>query len=87
MNFTSDGQTAEKKERKEYITERGTGKIELMILYTLSVLNKLKGKQKERVEKHDRPIRNNNNNKFDDASNCQLMNIFCITMDNYFTLP
>ena len=83
VNFTPDGRTAEKKDLQEYKTDRSTGKIESMIIHVLSVLTKIKERQKERVRTHNRATRNNNTDRFDEDS----MNNFCIAMDNYFTLP
>ena len=83
VNFTPGGRTAEKKDLQEYKTDRSTGKIESMIIHVLSVLTKIKERQKERVRTHDRAKRNNNTDRFDE----DVMSNFCIAMDNYFTLP
>ena len=86
INFTPDGRTEAKKDEQEYKTSCSTGKIESMIIHVLSVLTKIKERQKERVRKHDCATRNNNTNKFD-SSDGNSMEYFFIAMDNYFTLP
>ena len=78
VNFTPDGQTTEKNNEQEYTTERGTGKNGLMILHVLSVLEKIKEKQRERMRKRNCATRNDNNNMCNDTNNGNIMDAFCI---------
>ena len=82
VNFTLDGRVAAKKNELEYsTTNRGAGKIESMLLHVFEVIERLKEKQKNRIERTGRVTRNNEG----EIENRQ--NQFIVAMDNYFSLP
>ena len=47
LNFTPDGRTAAKKNEQEYTEQRGTGKIESMVLYLIGIIERFKKRKKK----------------------------------------
>lgn len=82
VNFTPDGRMAAKQKQQEYKTEK-SGKIESMILHVIGIIQKLKDKQKERINKYQRRLRKDGIEEMQEAEQKD----FCLAMDNYFTLP
>lgn len=82
VNFTPDGRSAEKEKKQEYKSD-GSGKIQSMILHLLKIIERLKQKQKRRIENHERATRNNMQATFSE----EVWQGHCLAMDNYFTLP
>ena len=83
VNFTPDGRSAQKERKQEYQQSDGNGKIQSMILHVLKIIDRLKSKQKTRIEKHERATRNNRRVTFSE----DVWQGHCLAMDNYFTLP
>ncbi len=81
VNFTLDGRVAAKKNELEYSTDRSVGKIESMLLHVFEVIDRLKEKQKDRIERTGHVTRNNE--KEMETKQQQ----FIVAMDNYFSLP
>ena len=50
VNFTSDGRSTAKNNELEYEENKSLGKIECMIIHVLSVVDRLKEKQKKRIQ-------------------------------------
>ena len=86
VNFTPDGRSAAKNNELEYEEDKSLGKIESMILHVLSVIDRLKEKQKKRINTKYNQIstRGNNVEQFESEPSQEA---FIIAMDNYFTLP
>ena len=85
VNFTPDGRTAATKDRQEYEVDKRMGKIETMVLFLLSVIERKKNEQLERVRNSNVSTRTSTGiNVFDQK---EMMETFCLAMDNYFTLP
>ena len=88
LNFTPDGRSAAKNGTQEYLQEKSMGKVESMILFVTNIIEHLKTKQSNRIKKYDRQSRSR-----PDASKEQWadlynpMRLFCLAMDNYFTMP
>ena len=82
VNFTPDGRSAQKESKQEYKSD-GNGKIQSMILHVLKIIDRLKRKQKNRIENHKRSTRNNSRATFCE----EVWQGHCLAMDNYFTLP
>ena len=86
VNFTPDGRRAAKTNQLEYNEDKTLGKIETMTLHVISVIDRLKNSQKERL-KNRYNKRSTRSNEIDPymAENPQKQ--FILAMDNYFTLP
>ena len=84
LNFTPDGRLAATKNLQEYELDRSLGKIETMVLFVVSVIDRKKKEQLEYVKTIGVKTRVSCDHFFDQE---QIMDKFCLAMDNYFTLP
>jgi hypothetical protein len=80
VNFTPDGRTAAKTGRQEYAASSTERKIKSMVKFITSTVDEFCALQKERFSKKTRASHAETEDDIE-------MEIFCLGMDNYFTLP
>ena len=86
VNFTPDGRSAAKNDGQEYNEDKDGGKIQSMIKHVVSIIDRLKDKQKRRLRSSYRRVSTRTNDAPQFLSE-QPQDNLVIAMDNYFTLP
>ena len=80
-NFTPDGRTAAKTGRQECAGNTAGGKIDTMVQFVSSIVDRFRDKQERRLSKL--ATRTSDAERDADVA----MDKFCLAMDNYFTVP
>ena len=84
VNFTLDERTATSVGTQEYESKGVASIIQSMLMFVVSVIACVQTKQTLQILKTKLATRQSNEKVIDPL---HIMNTFCITMDNYFTLP